>query len=245
MSTRKKIDSLMREQRFTGKTIDPDTLCRYAAGVAAVENSIVVVSDLRAGASSIFSGAFAGELGLVDYTGENSIWENDILSLMSDEECEEKYMAELRFYNFLRRIPRNQRSRWHLASALTLRDKDGGAVSVTHRMYYVYEEGNDTIRYAVCHYGPTVAALPARSVAIDAAGGRWHEMNAASDRRILSARELQVLALIEQGMTSSAIAGSLCISKHTVSRHRQEILAKLQAKNSAEACRRAKQLKLI
>ena len=70
-------------------------------------------------------------------------------------------------------------------------------------------------------------------------------MNAASDRRILSARELQVLALIEQGMTSNAIAGSLCISKHTVSRHRQEILAKLQAKNSAEACRRAKQLKLI
>lgn len=75
MSTRKKIDSLMREQRFTGKTIDPDTLYSYAAGVAAVENSIVVVSDLRAGTSRIFCGSFAGELGLGDYTGENSIWE--------------------------------------------------------------------------------------------------------------------------------------------------------------------------
>ena len=37
----------------------------------------------------------------------------------------------------------------------------------------------------------------------------------------------------------------LSISIHTVSRHRQEILGKLQVKNSIEACRLAKNLRLL
>ena len=37
----------------------------------------------------------------------------------------------------------------------------------------------------------------------------------------------------------------LSISIHTVSRHRQEILTRLQVKNSIEACRLAKEMKLI
>jgi len=37
----------------------------------------------------------------------------------------------------------------------------------------------------------------------------------------------------------------LSISVNTVSRHRQEILGKLQVKNSIEACRIAKELQLL
>ena len=37
----------------------------------------------------------------------------------------------------------------------------------------------------------------------------------------------------------------LSISINTINRHRQEILGKLQVKNSIEACRIAKDLKLI
>ena len=71
------------------------------------------------------------------------------------------------------------------------------------------------------------------------------ELSSASDKSILSKREKQVLSLIETGVTSQEIADRLCISKHTVSRHRQEILAKLQAKNSTAAIRIAKQLNLL
>ena len=46
-------------------------------------------------------------------------------------------------------------------------------------------------------------------------------------------------------MTSKAIADRLCISVHTVSRHRQEILSKLQVGNSTEAIRIARQLGII
>ena len=75
-------------------------------------------------------------------------------------------------------------------------------------------------------------------------GGR-EELTPAGDSRILSARELQVLNLIETGRTSEEIAGILAISKHTVSRHRQAIIAKLRVKNSVDACRVAKSLGII
>ena len=71
------------------------------------------------------------------------------------------------------------------------------------------------------------------------------ELTRQDKTNILSAREKQVLNLINKGLTSKDIAEMLCISRNTVNRHRQEILSKLQAKNSIEACRTAKDLNLI
>ena len=48
-----------------------------------------------------------------------------------------------------------------------------------------------------------------------------------------------------KGMSSIDISNTLSISKNTVSSHRQNILEKLQAKNSVEACKIAKEMKLI
>ena len=62
---------------------------------------------------------------------------------------------------------------------------------------------------------------------------------------MLSPREKQILELVDKGLTSKDIARVLSISINTVSRHRQEILSKLQVKNSIEACRIAKGLKII
>ena len=71
------------------------------------------------------------------------------------------------------------------------------------------------------------------------------ELDKQNNGKILSAREKQVLGLIDRGMTSKEIAVTLSVSVNTVSRHRQEILGKLQVKNSIEACRVAKDLRLI
>ncbi|WP_353885389.1 LuxR C-terminal-related transcriptional regulator [uncultured Bacteroides sp.] len=75
--------------------------------------------------------------------------------------------------------------------------------------------------------------------------GQMTEIGKQDSTRILSVREKQVLSLIDKGLTSKKIAETLSISINTVSRHRQEILGKLQVKNSIEACRVAKDLKLI
>ncbi|MGY3089094.1 DNA-binding NarL/FixJ family response regulator [Hymenobacter sp. UYAg731] len=49
----------------------------------------------------------------------------------------------------------------------------------------------------------------------------------------LTARELEVLKLIAEGMTNGEIADKLFTSKRTIETHRQNIIAKTQAKNTA------------
>lgn len=245
MGSHHEIDTLLRDQEFSGDSVLSDVVYRYAESMATVERCIAVVSDLQSGTSRIFNGAFSDVLGLGGYSCENSIWEKAILDKMSPEEREEKYLSELRFYNFLRHLPQGKRADYYLATYLRFNDNQDRCVDVLHRMYYCHENDSEAIRFAICIYGPLTFRLPSKSVAINSVTGKWVELSANTDCNILSTREKQVLTLIETGLTSKDIAESLCISKNTVSRHRQEILAKLQAKNSTEACRRAKQLNII
>ena len=53
------------------------------------------------------------------------------------------------------------------------------------------------------------------------------------EQPVLTAREMEVLALIAQQYTNQEIADQLFISPHTVVSHRRNLLQKLQAKNSA------------
>lgn len=55
----------------------------------------------------------------------------------------------------------------------------------------------------------------------------------------LSSREREVLNLVATGQSSSDIAGQLFLSVHTVNRHRQNILRKTNAQNTAGAIRYA------
>jgi DNA-binding NarL/FixJ family response regulator len=49
----------------------------------------------------------------------------------------------------------------------------------------------------------------------------------------LTTRELEVLTLIAEGNSSKAIADRLCISVHTVDRHRANIMEKLEIRKTA------------
>jgi DNA-binding CsgD family transcriptional regulator len=61
----------------------------------------------------------------------------------------------------------------------------------------------------------------------------------------LSKREIEVLGLVAVGMASREIADRLYISVATVNNHRQHILEKTGARNSADAVRYAAELGLI
>ena len=62
---------------------------------------------------------------------------------------------------------------------------------------------------------------------------------------VLTRREKEVLELIAEGMTNNVIAQKLFISPSTVDTHRKNLLAKLEAKNTASLIRMATQLQLI
>jgi DNA-binding NarL/FixJ family response regulator len=61
----------------------------------------------------------------------------------------------------------------------------------------------------------------------------------------LTPRELEVLALLAEGLSNKAIAGRLGISDHTAKFHVNAILGKLGAENRSEAIVRAARLGLV
>lgn len=245
MSSLKKLNQLLKSQSFNGSTIDVSQLLDYAKNISQIENVTVVVSDMRCGISRIFPGKFGIVLGVSNYVEENSIWEKAILNLMTEKQREEKYLAELRFFNFLRHVPRHVRPDYYLVSKLRMKAATGDTIDVIHRMYYIYADDSETVTHALCLYGRPTFDFIGKNRIVNSFTGVSEELTASGDSSILSRREKQVLTLIDSGKRSYEIADILSISKNTVNRHRQQILAKLQVKNSMEACRIAKTMKII
>lgn len=61
----------------------------------------------------------------------------------------------------------------------------------------------------------------------------------------LTAREIEVLRLLESGLTNAELAGRLYISHKTVDHHVSAIISKLHVRNRREAVRAARELKLV
>lgn len=148
-----KLNQLLKNQSFNGGTIDVSQLLDYAKNISQIENVTVVVSDMRCGISRIFPGKFGIVLGVSNYVEENSIWEKAILNLMTEKQREEKYLAELRFFNFLRHVPRHVRPDYYLVSKLRMKAATGDTIDVIHRMYYIYADDSETVTHALCLYG--------------------------------------------------------------------------------------------
>lgn len=243
--SRKTLDNLLRSDNRADRCVPLSDIMVNMRFRARVENVLIVVSDMVEGKSHIIAGGFARNLDIGDYQQENSIWESKILSLMSQEEQEEKYIAELRFFHYLRHLPKSKRTDYYLMSKLRFRFADGGIHDVLHRMYYIFDDNGEDLRYAICIYGPLPFDFKGKSFAVNSVRGIKEELTASGNDSILSRRERQILAMIDTGMKSAEIAGQLNISIHTVSRHRQEIIGKLQVKNTHEACRLAKSMDLF
>ncbi|MBV9249879.1 MAG: response regulator transcription factor [Acetobacteraceae bacterium] len=75
------------------------------------------------------------------------------------------------------------------------------------------------------------AGLVVRSPGMTATAG----FRAAEDLPALTPREVEILALVGQGMTNKAIARRLGISVHTVKFHLETLFTKLEAASRAEA----------
>lgn len=248
------VDILNKEfsmQDFTGDQPYDEMLVRYkdiACNYARMENVIAVLSDLRTRSSYIYYGGFSQMLergGRKREDKVSSIWEKELFGLMHQDDLENKHWQELCFYHFMKRQPKRKRSDYYLASKIRMMSCTGSYLSVLHRMFYVLLPSSDSLWLALCLYGPLTIELPSQCMIVNSVTGHVTELEKQNSKKILSARERQILTMIDKGLTSKEIARLLSISINTVSRHRQEILANLQVNNSIEACRIAKDLKLI
>ena len=142
----------------------------------------------------------------------------------------DKYLQELRFFHFVRRQPKTKRTDFYLANKLRIKDAQGNYQFVLHRLFYVPSPVGGDLWLALCVYTPWLFGFSGKSRIVHSVTGEMMELGGQEDAQILSDREKQILRLIDKGLMSKEIASQLSISVHTVSRHRQEILSKLQVK---------------
>lgn len=217
---------------------------RIADAYIETENVIAVLSDLRANKSYIRHGEIANVLDLdISTLGSEtwSIWETEIFKLIHPDDLQRKHIEELKFFHFISTLPKNKRTRFFLASPLRMRTKTGQYISILHRIFYFYD-GN-AVRLSLCLYGANWGLESSKI--LNSVTGEAMPIENSDCGRLLSNREQSVLGLVAKGTMSKDIADMLHISIHTVHRHRQNILEKLQAANSAEAVRTARELKII
>ena len=247
MNVNDELEKQLLEQPFTDEHSEEDDYRLMTMRYAQIENAIAVLSDMKTNASYICYGGLAERLG-VSKRGTSqeiaSIWEEDIFRCIHPDDLKGKHLEELRFYHFVMSMPRVQRSDYYLYSHLRMKDAEGSYITVLHRMYYLSYDKNGCARFALCLYNLSPSD-DFRHLIIHSITGETLVPETCSCEHILSERELEILRLIEHGAKSKEIASELFISINTVNRHRQNILTKLQATNSIEACRIAKGLNLI
>ena len=243
-------DELFR-QDFSSVPTQRALLERYrnaAQGYACIENALAVLSDMQAKVSYIYYGGFARVLGLgmgKESEEIRSIWEEPVLKLVHPDDLRGKYLQELRFYHFVKHLPKSKRQSYYCLAKLRMKDVYGNYHWAQHRIFYISAPDNRALWLTLCLYTPLYSEVMPGGMVVDSLTGQTQALGTCTDHVILSVRELQVLDLISKGMTGKQIALALSISVHTVNRHRQEILKKLQVRNSIEACRVAGELGIL
>lgn len=249
----KELESKLLGQSFMSQDTESvlEQYKQMAAIYAQVENSIAVLSDLKAGKSYIFNGALAEALGLnhKDSTHEiDSIWEEEIYNLIHPEDLAARHILELKFFHLLKKAPVQQRINFRTHSLLRMSNAKGEYMPILHRTFYLCNQSNGTLWIALCLYNFASSMEPVQrfegSIQNTATGEVIKENNC-SVSEILSPREKEVLRLIESGLPSKQIATRLNISKNTVDRHRQNMMEKLRVGNSVEAIKVARELELL
>lgn len=241
------LDRLFSDQFLTADETGEDSLEKYldiAAMYASVESAIAVLSDLKMRRSYIFYGQLGVDLGIVDEETTNvldTIWEEEILCRVSDEDLERKQMEEMKFFSFIKKRPEDGH-RFYLSSSFQMKDAAGMCKNVKHRIFYFHS--GRTVRYALCLYNVSLSLLP-ESMIFNSRTGEEVPLYKIDSSKMLSEREKEILSHISSGLSSKEIADKLGISVFTVSRHRQNIIATMNVKNSSQACQIAHQMGLI
>lgn len=216
---------------------------------AKLENTISVLSDMEARKSFIYTGGLAQQLGFEPSQTEiNSIWEDELLGRVHPEDLQKKYRLEFNFFKLIKSIALNERLNYSLITKLRIRNSENKYQLIRHRLLYLSSTEQGNVWLALCLYN-MVYDHPGfdvpEGIIINTSTGEIIDSEQGRFEDILSAREGQILQLINLGQRSKEIADKLSLSVHTVNRHRQNIFQKLNVSNAMEACRVGKATGLL
>ncbi|KDN56372.1 response regulator transcription factor [Flavobacterium seoulense] len=218
---------------------------QMVASYVGIDQCVAVLSDFQANCSYIYSGSFGKIFGLAtENTVIDSAFEEAIFSKIHPDDIIERHVLELNYFQFLKDIDQNERSKYSTFSRIRVRNEDDNYSYINHRTIYVKSLPNGSVWLALCLYAPATDSAPGTGIEgkiMDVQTGEIiaQEKYNTSNKNLLSQRELEILTLVAKGMASKQIAEKLHIAVHTVYRHRQNIITKMKVANTAEAVKTA------
>jgi DNA-binding CsgD family transcriptional regulator len=158
--------------------------------------------------------------------------------------------SEIKMYQYLNPIKSNNKKDYKLIYGYRVRSKSGDYIRFLHQLmiYEVDRQYNSWIMLVISDVLSSFAAdeKPRRMV-INVKTKRVHLFNDEIGIKsyLITARELEILNLLSQGLDSIEIASKLNISLSTVNNHRQHILQRTATKNTVQATTYLKCIGLI
>ena len=245
---------LLTEQQFETSDNKESLLAQARAcanGYALATEGIAVVSDFQNNECHIYSGKFGQTImNLPEYMVDPySAFEDIVFCHAKEDELIERHVLELRFFNFIKELPIKEKTNFSASCILNFYQTVGNKiVKILHTTRYLSCSANGSVLFGLCTYIPyPISHNRQDGIIVNLLTGEMvgRDLYEASDRKILSRRQLEILSLIAKGVPSKQIADNLNISVYTVNRHRQDILATLKVANTAAAVEIALRMNLI
>lgn len=248
------LDSLERHllgQEFGDAAPACDRHLRTALHYCRTEFATAVMSDLRTDRSVICHGAFSETMGLGradEMQRIDSIWEEAFYARIHPDDLRGRHLLELQLFLLLKRTTPDERLRYRTQSVLRMADAAGRSRAVLHRTFYLASTPGGALHLALCLYNLAPVDRPPQrfeGFIEHMTTGTLLRCGSEADPGLLTRRETELMEWIGRGLSSKQIAERLSISRHTVDRHRQNILEKLRCHSMIEALAAARELGLL
>ena len=247
-----RLKSLLTSQDFEREKRQEQTL-EWAKGCARsyaeLTNGIAALSDLQQDVCHIYSGLFGRSLGMPEYIMEgDSVFEHKVFNHIPEEDLLTRHILELRFFHYLKSVPQAEKTHYYATCLIHFLKEGHPALPVLHTTRYLQCHANGSVWLGLCTYMPFLQMTEETICGIvnihmgQTIQPQSYEQN---DCKLLSKRQVEILSLLAIGMGSKQIADKLCLSVHTVNRHRQDILSALRVTNTAAAVKIGLRLHLI
>lgn len=247
-----KLKSLLTGQEFETDASQMQRLewaKECARSYAELTNGIAVLSDLQQDVCHIYSGLFGRSFGILEYQmNRKSAFEHEVFDNISEEDILTRHILELRFFHFLKSLPPAEKTRYYAVCMVHFQRNELPSLPVLHTTRYLLCHANGSVWLGLCTYMPFLQTRDETFggiVNICTGQTVQPEMYEQNDFQLLSKRQQEVLSLLAKGMGSKQVADKLCLSVHTVNRHRQDILSALHATNIAAAIKIGTYLNLV
>lgn len=253
---RKELNAIYASQQLYKEVLDSKIINRaidLAKSYVAVNSGCCVITDASADICYIIGGRFCYLLGITDngsmYQKVDSSDEDMIYSRLHPEDLVEKRMLEYEYFRYVDSLAGEDKRRFKAVCTIRIKDRTGHYMAVSNSTQILFPSSAGKIWLILCCYDLSPMEQPGEGISPrivnNSTGEILHVRTNERRRRILSDREKEVLGLVQQGKPSKQIADLLGISIHTVNRHRQNIIEKLNVGNTVEAIRAATLMKLM